>query len=64
MRLLIHLDNCDDKLMALIRIYKALPEYYRIKGEDDRRLTVRFDREGAMIIYHDRKDVVIFGATK
>lgn len=63
MRLIIHLDNCEDKLMALLRVYKALPEYYRFKGEDDRRLTVRFDGD-TMAIYHDRKDVVLFGAMK
>ena len=60
MRLIIHFENCDDKLMALIRVYKALPEYYRLKGEDDRRLTIRFDAQGAMIIYHDREDIVVF----
>jgi len=63
MRLIIHLDNCEDKLMALSRVYRALPEYYRLKGENDRRLTVRFDGD-AMVIYHDRKDAVIFGAMK
>ena len=59
MRLIIHLDNCDDKQLALLRVYGALPEYYRLKGEDDRRLTVRFDGK-AMAIYHDRKDVCLF----
>ena len=59
MRLIIHFDNYEDKLMALLRVYRALPEYYRIKGEDNRRLTVRFDGD-ALIIYHDRKDVCIF----
>ena len=63
MRIIIHIDNHEDKLMALLRVYRALPEYYRFKGEDDRRLTVRFE-DGAMLIYHDRKDMVIFGATK
>ena len=63
MRIIIHIGNCEDKLMALLRVYKALPEYYRFKGEDDRRLTVRFEDE-AMLIYHDRKDMVIFGAAK
>lgn len=63
MRLIIHLDNCEDKLMALLRVYRALPEYYRLKGEDNRRLTVRFDGD-AMAIYHDPKDIVIFGAMK
>jgi len=59
MRLIIHLDNCDDKPMALLRVSKALPEYYRSKGEDDRRLTIRFDGD-ALIIYHDRSDICIF----
>ena len=59
MRLIIHFDNCEDKLMALLRVYRVLPEYYRLKGEDDRRLTVRFDGD-AMIIYHDRTDGCVF----
>jgi len=59
MRLIIHFDGCEDKLMGLLRIYRALPEYYRVKGENDRRLTVRFDGD-ALIIYHDRSDVCIF----
>ena len=61
MRIIIHIGDCEDKLMALLRVYSALPEYYRLKGEDDRRLTVRFEGD-AMLIYHDRKDMVIFGA--
>ncbi len=59
MRLIIHLDDCEDKQAALLRVYNGLPEYYRLKGEDDRRLTVRFE-DKAMIFYHDRSDVVIF----
>jgi len=59
MRLIIHLDNGQDKLMALLRVYRALPEYYKLKGEDDRRLTVMFN-DDVMVIYHDRKDIVLF----
>ena len=59
MRLIIHLDNCVDKQKALLRVYLALPEYYRLKGENDRRLTVRFDGP-TMAIYHDRTDVTLF----
>lgn len=45
--------------MALLRVYKALPEYYRLKGEDDRRLTIRFDGD-VIVIYHDNKDICAF----
>ena len=59
MRLIIHIDSGEDKLMALLRVYKALPEYYRLKGEDDRRLTIRFDGD-VIVIYHDNKDICAF----
>lgn len=58
MRLIIHIVG-RNKLEAIRRVQNALPEYYRLKGEDDRRLTVSFDGD-SMAIYHDRKDIVIF----
>lgn len=61
MRLIIHLDNCKDKQLALMRVHNALPGYYLLKGKDGRRLTVRFDGD-AMMIYHDRTDLVIFSS--
>ena len=63
-QLIIHFENCDDPQMALLRVYKALSIYYEHKRQEDKRLTVRFDKQGAMIIYHDKGDVVIFGQEK
>lgn len=64
-RLIIHFENSDDLPEglsdALLRIRYALPRYYEFKPQNDRRLTVRFDETGNMIIYHDRSDIVIFG---
>ncbi len=60
-RLIIHFENCDDAQLALLRICRALPIYYQNKPINNRRLTVRFDEQGAMVIYHDRSDIVIFG---
>jgi len=59
MRLIIHLNDCD-KQESIQRVAWLLPEYYRLKGEDDRRLTVMCNGD-VMTIYHDQKDVVIFG---
>ena len=63
-RLIIHFENCEDPQTALLRIYRALPLYYEIKPKNDRRLTVRFDAQGTMMIYHDREDVVLFAEAK
>ena len=61
MRLIIHFKEGQNKTVGLSRLMNGLFEYYRLKPpEDDRRLTVRFEKDGAMIIYHNQKDVVIF----
>ena len=60
MRLIIHLEGDINKQFALMRVSNALPEYYRLKGKDDRRLTVRFERYNIMAIYHDKTDLVFF----
>lgn len=61
MRLIIHFNEGQNKQIALLRISNALSEYYRLRPpEDDRRLTVQFDENGAIVIYHSRKDVVLF----
>ena len=63
-RLIIHLENCDSDAHALQRVIRALPEYYRLKPDDGRRLTIRFDSQGVMAIYHDMKDWVLFTERK
>ena len=63
-RLIIHLENCDYIVPAFQRIINALPEYYRFRPNDDRRLTIRFDEHGVMLIYHDVKDLVLFTQEK
>lgn len=64
-RLIIHFENCGDSpkevSSALSCIGEALPIYYYWKKVDDRRLTVRFEPAGGMIIYHDWSDAVVFG---
>ena len=63
-RLIIHLENCDSDAHALRRVISALPEYYRLKPDDGRRLTIRFDSQGVMAIYHDMKDLTLFTQEK
>jgi len=59
-RLIIHTENIEDMEMALHRVANVLPDYYKYKRQDDRRLTVRFEAQDVMIIYHDRSDAVVW----
>lgn len=61
-RIIVHTDNVIES-EAFLRIAGILPEYWRLKPPNDGRcLTIRFDDDGTMAIYHDIKDLVIFGS--
>ena len=60
MKIIIHTENIDEAI-ALMRTANALTIYREHHPDKGQRLTVRFDKSGTMAIYHDRKDVVLFG---
>ena len=59
MRIIIHAENAGEDL-ALRRTATVLPDYRKHHPDKGQRITVRFDTEGALIMYHDKKDVVLF----
>lgn len=59
-RLIIHLDDCPDTTEGLRRIANALPVYYESHPDQGQRLTIRFEPDGALLIYHDWKSLIIF----
>ena len=59
-KLIIHVVDGQDEAVILKRLSRALPVYranYQDKGQ---RLTVRLENDIALVIYHSRKDLVIF----
>ena len=63
-RLIIDFENCADPQRALLRVHRALPIYYQTSPKNDRRLKVRFEANGEMLIYNNPKDLTIFTPVK
>jgi hypothetical protein len=57
-KIIIHTNNFDISSHDFWRVQAGIKEYYRLRPNcDNKRLTIRFNPQGEMLIYHNPKAV-------